>query len=639
MADIRNLIVGLTLVLLLGVISMPGPAALLAGDNGAENILYVDAINGDDTNDGRTPQTAFATIQKGIDAAEEDYWPVPPPRSPGILATPAMPVTVLVYPGVYTEALNFKGKAITVASAKDAAILEAPADYAVSFYSGEGPASVLKNFVIRNSYLGIFLAGSSPTIANLTVVDNEFGIAAYARATPTISNCILWNNTDGDSFGCEATYSWVQQELPTERPEGLVSHWKFDEFVRIITRDSIGANHASVHGAQWTPGRVGGAFNLDGDGDYIEVPADASLEPEHITVSLWVRPIGGRYIITNSEEDDDGAFVVQLRANGDLQSIVHTHDVPRYGTVVSISKNQWHHVVMTYDGDRMKTYLDGNLMADDNVVDGPLPADGNKLYMGNREQGDRDFDGTLDEVMIFSRALFAGEVRAMYMAAVTGVFDIDPLFVDPENGDYHLRSERGRYWPEHGVWVLDDVTSPCVDAGDPSMGPVNERMPNGGRINMGAYGGTPYASMSEWPIAGDLNRNGIVDLSDLGVFCEQWLAELPVTSIFSPDSTPPQPNPAQWAPDGQPKEVYGGAGVFDYRVEMTAVQATDASGSVEYFFECTSQPGWSSRWQASNSYTVLVGQGGQALRFRVKARDLYGNETAWSEELPALPAR
>jgi hypothetical protein len=295
--------------------------------------------------------------------------------------------------------------------------------------------------------------------------------------------------------------------------------------------------------------------------------------------------------------------------------------------------------VMTYDGDRMKTYLDGNLMADDNVVDGPLPADGNKLYMGNREQGDRDFDGTLDEVMIFSRALFAGEVRAMYMAAVTGVFDIDPLFVDPENGDYHLRSERGRYWPEHDVWVLDDVTSPCVDVGDPSMGPVNERMPNGGRINMGAYGGTPYASMSEWPIAGDLNRNGIVDLSDLVVFCEQWLAELPVTSIFSPDSTPPQPNPARWAPDGQPKEVYGGAGVLDYRVEMTAVQATDASGSVEYFFECTAQTGWSSRWQASNSYTVLVGRSGQELRFRVKTRDLYGNETDWSEELPAPPAR
>ena len=75
----------------------------------------------------------------------------------------------------------------------------------------------------------------------------------------------------------------------------------------------------------------------------------------------------------------------------------------------------------------------------------------------------------------------------------------DPLFVDTENGDYHLLSERGRYWPEHDVWVLDEVSSPCIDGGDPNSDYSNEPMPNGGRINMGAYGGTPYASMSELP--------------------------------------------------------------------------------------------------------------------------------------------
>jgi hypothetical protein len=44
--------------------------------------------------------------------------------------------------------------------------------------------------------------------------------------------------------------------------------------------------------------------------------------------------------------------------------------------------------------------------------------------------------------------------------------------------------------------VLDEVTSPCVDGGDPNAPADQERTPNGGRINMGAYGGTPYASMS-----------------------------------------------------------------------------------------------------------------------------------------------
>ncbi|GAG19078.1 unnamed protein product, partial [marine sediment metagenome] len=81
-----------------------------------------------------------------------------------------------------------------------------------------------------------------------------------------------------------------------------------------------------------------------------------------------------------------------------------------------------------------------------------------------------------------------------------GNIDGDPLFVDTDSGNYHLRSERGRYWPAHDVWVLDKVTSPCVDGGDPNADYSGEPVPNGGRINMGAYGGTPEASLSPWQI-------------------------------------------------------------------------------------------------------------------------------------------
>lgn len=100
----------------------------------------------------------------------------------------------------------------------------------------------------------------------------------------------------------------------------------------------------------------------------------------------------------------------------------------------------------------------------------------------------------------------------------------NPLFFDPNNGDYHLKSERGRYWPEHDVWVLDKDTSPCIDAGDALSNPSEEPMPNGGVINMGAYGGTAYASMSEMPYpAPDFNKDGIIDESDLSDLIEQWL--------------------------------------------------------------------------------------------------------------------
>jgi hypothetical protein len=81
-----------------------------------------------------------------------------------------------------------------------------------------------------------------------------------------------------------------------------------------------------------------------------------------------------------------------------------------------------------------------------------------------------------------------------------GNFSEDPMFVNTKNGDYHLQSERGRYWKEHDIWVLDYQTSPCIDAGDPEFVCTQERTPNGDLINVGAFGGTYYASMSEPPV-------------------------------------------------------------------------------------------------------------------------------------------
>ena len=103
------------------------------------------------------------------------------------------------------------------------------------------------------------------------------------------------------------------------------------------------------------------------------------------------------------------------------------------------------------------------------------------------------------------------------------------------------------------------------------------------------------------------------------------------------DTTPPSPNPMQWAANGEPKEIKIGTGSFDFYATMTAAEATDASGVVEYLFQCTTEPGLSSSWQTDRTYTVKVGRANQRYRFRVKARDLFGNETGWSFELPSLP--
>ena len=61
-------------------------------------------------------------------------------------------------------------------------------------------------------------------------------------------------------------------------------------------------------------------------------------------------------------------------------------------------------------------------------------------------------------------------------------------------GDYHLKSEGGRWDSVSASWVVDDVTSPCIDAGDPNRLVALEPVPNGCIVNRGAYGGTVQAS-------------------------------------------------------------------------------------------------------------------------------------------------
>jgi hypothetical protein len=167
-----------------------------------------------------------------------------------------------------------------------------------------------------------------------------------------------------------------------------------------------------------------------------------------------------------------------------------------------------------------------------------------------------------------------------------GNINIDSRFADPCNGDYHLKSEAGRWklsiytkldptddgfidlsdfaafansWQKEGNsipadldnsglvdfndlkllldnylmsylpgdWVLDDVTSPCIDAGNPSSDWSKELWPHGKWINMGAYGGTAEASMS-LSTAGniaDFNKDGFVNVEDLALFAEKWPTE------------------------------------------------------------------------------------------------------------------
>jgi len=125
-----------------------------------------------------------------------------------------------------------------------------------------------------------------------------------------------------------------------------------------------------------------------------------------------------------------------------------------------------------------------------------------------------------------------------------GNIDTNPFFADLGNGDYHLKSQSGRWDPNSESWVLDDVTSPCIDAGDPNSDWTQELWPHGKRINMGTYGNTPEASRgcgsiydlqviaADWLQSDSVtdiipfpDGDGIVDLRDYAFLFEHWLCQ------------------------------------------------------------------------------------------------------------------
>jgi len=139
---------------------------------------------------------------------------------------------------------------------------------------------------------------------------------------------------------------------------------------------------------------------------------------------------------------------------------------------------------------------------------------GNCILWANRDVGGQD-----------ATAQITSDMAKINHSTVQGWHGADPLFADPNNGDFHLQSHAGRWDPQAQMWVSDYATSPAIDAGSPFDDVGDETEPNGRRINQGVYGGTAEASKSlagQFNVA-DLNRDGIVDIRDHAILAENWL--------------------------------------------------------------------------------------------------------------------
>jgi len=542
----------------------------------------------------------YPTIQRAIDASRDGD-------------------VIVVRPGTYRERIAFLGKRIIVRSddPDDPAVVGAtaivgPSGSSVIFDSDETSQSVLEGFTITGH--GVSCVGSAPTISKNIIRDCEgAGIAGQREATPTVvGNTIVANALDG-VYACSG----------------------------LIEGNTISYNSAGLGYCHGTIRDNVISYNTEASGLYF---CDGWIVGNRIVGNVAVPDGGGLYDCNGSIENN---IIAGNRAAGEGGGL--------YACTYRICNNTIvGNVAGTYGGalSRCSGTVCSNILAFNEApftggIYGPCTNSYNAFW--RNDGGDFGNNATLGTEDFVTDPLFAVEGR--WDDNGTPQPD-DDVWID---GDYHLRSQAGRWDPTARRWVADSETSQCIDAGPEDADYTAELWPHGRRINVGAYGGTPQASMSlsdaEHPadldhdglvepddlvrlaamwlaqddlLAEDIDRNGAVDFRDFAVLGQVWRGTAPTTPV------PPTPNPMTWA------AVPYGTG--PYSIAMAATVATSGDGTeVEYYFENAQHPEFNSGWLASTAgqqpqweQTGLLPM--TLYWYRVKARNR-GNrlETDWSE--------
>ena len=180
-----------------------------------------------------------------------------------------------------------------------------------------------------------------------------------------------------------------------------------------------------------TFGRVGGGYGFDGTDNLDEAYAP-ELDPLQFTLAFWVFPPADYratraypwLICKGANEWADGHFGVILRDRavpcaflniGGGRENTHTVSATRQGRhAFGLGTEKWHHLAMTYDGQELKLYVDGEPAGSQAVGKARRPQPG-PLAFARRQDGSGDgyrFRGVLDEVRLCRRTLSADEIKA-----------------------------------------------------------------------------------------------------------------------------------------------------------------------------------------------------------------------------------
>jgi len=219
--------------------------------------------------------------------------------------------------------------------------------------------------------------------------------------------------------------------------DGLVSYWPLDNEQLVgsppgaTVRDVIGGNDGVTSGTITTgvTGKINEAFDFDGGDDYVAVNnlVYNGTNYAELTLSAWVKTSSSAQQIINSWDRSEYwrfAIDTQIYVGYYNASDSTVHDI--YGNT-SVNDGNWHHVVFRFDHGAVTMFLDGE--EDGSFSHGEFFGSGVTRYgfiSNGSEASSFDgnkgptayFNGEIDEVMIFDRALTQTEVKALYRRGV-----------------------------------------------------------------------------------------------------------------------------------------------------------------------------------------------------------------------------
>src|SRR4030043_456917 len=189
---------------------------------------------------------------------------------------------------------------------------------------------------------------------------------------------------------------------------------------------TFGNNGAAVGGPTYPSGHSGLAIHLNGTSQYVTVQNNNSLNiTDSITLAAWIKPekSATQDLLKEAVTDDTDGYEISL--SSDTKVIFHLNQNTSSDTYRIVSSQSypidgeiWIHVAATYNfgTNLMRLYING--VQDGTAITGPGAIASNDLFLGIGVQGDYDvsrlFQGAVDDVRIYNRALSAFEIKALY---------------------------------------------------------------------------------------------------------------------------------------------------------------------------------------------------------------------------------